>query len=60
MKGQVKNYMIFKKKYPENKDFSLKIKEYNKKIKFFDENNYLICKNKYNLNEKEKETLKFY
>ena len=57
LKGQVKNYMNFKKKYPENKDFSLKIKEYNKKINFFDENNYLICKNKYNLSEKEKENL---
>ena len=57
LKGQVKIYMNLKKKNPENKDFSLKIKEYNKKIKFFDENNYLICKNKYKLNEKEKKNL---
>ena len=55
LKGQVKIYMNLKKKNPENKDFSLKISEYNKKIKFFDENNYLICKNKYKLDEKEKE-----
>lgn len=57
LKGQVKKYMNLKKTNPENKDFSLKISEYNKKIKFFDENNYLICKNKYKLNEKEKENL---
>ena len=42
---------------PENKDFSFKIKEYNKKIKFLTENDYLICKNKFNLKEKEMEKL---
>lgn len=57
LKGQVKKYIKLKKTNPENKDFSLKISEYNKKIKFLDQNNYLICKNKYKLNEKEKENL---